>query len=380
MYKTFQYRLYPTKSQLRKLEETLESCRWVYNETLALRKNNWEEDGEETSLYDTSYHLTSWKEHNEFLYNVYANVLQNVQQRVDLAFKAFFRRVKSGEEPGYPRFKNKNRYDSFTFPKNVGFKIKSTICFSKKSGLKRVLSVSKIGDLKIKLHRRLEGQIKTLTIRKTSTGKWFASFSCELDSPLVVRPINNSIGIDLGLTTFATFSDGSSIPRQRFFKTYEKRLANASRKREALPKGSKRRNKARLVESKIHEKTANIRRNFVCKEALLLVQQYDLICFEDLNLTQMQDTNKKAIKKGIADVAWNQFIRFTQYKAENAGKRVVLVDPKNTTRECSRCGLIVPKELSERTHSCSCGLILDRDHNAAINILRRGLASFDRKV
>ena len=364
MRKTFQYRLYPTKSQLRKMEATLEECRWVFNQTLELRKNNWEEDGEDTSLYDCSYHLTSWKESRDSLYTVYSQVLQQTQTRVDLAFKAFFRRVKTVEKPGYPRFKGIGRYDSFTFP-GTGFSFK-----------KEKLFLSKIGDLKIKLHRPIEGKIKTLTIRRTSTGKWFANFSCEIETPIVVQPIEKSTGIDLGLTTFATFSDGSSIPRPRFFKHYEKRLATASRKREVLPKGSKQRNKARLVESKIHEKTANIRKDFAHKQALLLVQQYDLICFEDLNIAQMQDTNMKAIKKGIADVAWNQFVQFTQYKAESAGKRVVLVDPKNTTKECSRCGLIVPKELSDRVHRCSCGLILDRDHNAAINILRRGLASF----
>jgi putative transposase len=237
------------------------------------------------------------------------------------------------------------------------------------------LRLSKIGDIKIILHRSIQGSIKTLNISRTSTGKWFANFSCEIEVPASTPSIDKSVGIDLGLSTFATMSDGSIIPRQRFFKQYEKRLAKASRKRETAPKGSKLRRKLRLVESKIHEKVSNIRKDFCHKQAKILVKSFDLICFEDLNIENMQFTDIKNIKKGISDVAWNQFVQFTQYKAESAGKRVVLVDPKNTTKICSRCGSIVPKELSERIHSCSCGLVLDRDLNAAINILRRGLAS-----
>lgn len=361
--KSFQFRLYPTKSQLRKLESTLEGCRYVFNQTLALRKDAWEKDKENITLYECNSQLTMWKYFKEDLYDIHSQVLQNTQQRVDLAFKAFFRRCKAGENPGYPRFKGKGRYDSFTFPQ-AGFKLKGN-----------KLSLSKIGDIKIINHREIEGKIKTLTIRRTSTGKWFACFSCEIEKGIVHQPVDKSIGIDLGLSTFATFSNGESIPRQRFFKEYEDRLARASRKRAALEKGSKARNKARLVESKIHERVANLRKDFAHKQSLKLVNEFDLICLEDLSIKSMQEGDKKNIRKGIADVAWNQFVQFTQYKAESAGKRVVLVNPKNTTKECSRCGCIVPKELSERTHSCSCGLVLDRDLNAAINILRRGLAS-----
>lgn len=363
MRKTFQYRLYPTKSQLRALESTLEGCRWVYNETLGIRKDSWEKDKENISLFACSDYLKIWKSRKEDLYDIHSQVLQDAQLRVDLAFKSFFRRCKSGEKPGYPRFKGKGRYDSFTFP-GSGFKL-----------ISNKLRLSKIGDIKIILHRSIQGSIKTLNISRTSTGKWFANFSCEIEVPASTPSIDKSVGIDLGLSTFATMSDGSIIPRQRFFKQYEKRLAKASRKRETAPKGSKLRRKLRLVESKIHEKVSNIRKDFCHKQAKILVKSFDLICFEDLNIENMQFTDIKNIKKGISDVAWNQFVQFTQYKAESAGKRVVLVDPKNTTKICSRCGSIVPKELSERIHSCSCGLVLDRDLNAAINILRRGLAS-----
>jgi len=173
MRKSYRYRIYPTKSQRSVLDQNLELCRQVYNDTLALRKNAYEKDGKSISLYETNSILVSWKAQRPELKQVYSQVLQNVQVRVDLAFKAFFRRVKNGEEPGYPRFKGKGRYDSLSYTQS-GFKLDS-----------KVLSLSKIGDIKIKLHRPIEGKIKTCTIRRMPTGKWFACFSVETeDVPL----------------------------------------------------------------------------------------------------------------------------------------------------------------------------------------------------
>ena len=364
MRKTFQYRLYPTKSQLRLLEATLEECRWVYNETLASKKNLYELAGVSLGLYDTQSYLPFWKEKRPALNSVHSQVLQESQIRVDLAFKAFFRRVKAGEEPGYPRFKGKGRYDSFTFTQS-GFSI-----------VNNTVKLSKIGAVPAIIHRPIEGKIKTLTIRRTSTGKWFACFSCELpDVEVASCAIESSIGIDLGLKTFATLSNGETVKNPRTFKAYASRLAKASQRRELKPKGSPERRKARIVESKIHERIVNIRKDFAHKTALAIVQRYDLIALEKLNTKEMLESNTHAMSRSIADVAWSQFVQFTQYKAVSAGKRVILVDPRNTTKECSRCGVLVPKDLSERVHRCACGLEMDRDQNAAVNILRRGLAS-----
>ena len=171
MRKSFKYRIYPTKSQRSRMERTLDLCRWVYNQTLAYWKDAWEIEGRSTSKYETHNLLPGWKVEKPELIEVHSQVLQNVQERVELAFKAFFRRVRSGEKPGYPRFKGKGWYDSFTFPQS-GFKLVSG-----------KLRLSKIGDIKIKLHRPIEGKIKRLTIRRTSTGKWFACFSVEIDDP-----------------------------------------------------------------------------------------------------------------------------------------------------------------------------------------------------
>ncbi|MCX6048451.1 MAG: transposase, partial [Chloroflexi bacterium] len=202
---TYKYRLFPTSAQRTKLEKVLELCRWVYNDTLAARKDTYEQTGKSLSLYETNKLLTEWKTAKPVLKEVHSQVLQNVQERVDLAYQAFFRRVKTGEEPGFPRFKGRGLYDSFTF-KQSGFKL---------DGGK--LSLSKIGSVAIKLHRPICATIKTLTIQRDAVGNFYACFSCECKSqPL--EPLPNVIGIDLGLTTFAYFSDGNQIERRRWMK------------------------------------------------------------------------------------------------------------------------------------------------------------------
>ena len=365
MRKTFQYRLFPTKSQRSALNKTLEYCRWVYNDTLAIRKDTYEQTGQSVSLYDTNKTLTLWKAEKPVLKSVYSQVLQNVQERVDLAFQAFFRRVRNGETPGFPRFKGYGRYDSFTY-KQSGFRVTGNRLF-----------LSKIGDVKIKLHRPIEGQVKTLTIRRDRLGNWYASFSCVV-KPKPLSPVDRVVGIDLGLTTFATFSDEEKIERQRWFKQDEKDLKRVQRKVSRLPKGSAARRKAVLALNHVHQRIAGRRLNFAHQQSRKLVDSYQIIVFEDLNIAQMSsaEKGKKAISQGIADVAWGRFVQNTVAKAEEAGRTVVLVNPKNTTQACSGCGSIVPKTLSVRVHDCPhCGLKIDRDLNAAKNILARGLAS-----
>jgi len=361
MRKAYRYRLYPTKSQATLLKQTLEMCRWVYNDTLALRKNAWEQEQHSISLYETNKILTQWKKERPDLKGVHSQVLQNVQMRVDLAFKAFFQRVKAGENPGYPRFKGKGRYDSITYPQ-YGFKFNGDH-----------LHLSKIGDVKFVLHRPVEGTIKTLTIRRSSTGKWYACFSVEYESsPLPQK--ETVVGIDVGLESFATLSNGEKIKNPRFFRTDEKALAKAQRKLSKLEKGTPERKKARKIVAHIHERIANRRLNFAHQISRQLVDRFGTIMFEDLNITNMQKNHRLA--KSIADVAWNQFIMITESKAEEAGSRVILVNPRNTSQMCSRCGMIVAKTLSDRVHSCPhCGLVMDRDQNAAINIMRLGLQS-----
>jgi putative transposase len=363
MLKTYKFRLYPTKSQRSKMGRTLDLCRWVYNQTLAYRKDAWEKEGRSTSKYETNNLLPNWKVEKPDLNDVYSQVLQNTQERVDLALKAFFRRVKAGEKPGYPRFRGSGWYDSFTYPQ-FGFKL-----------LSGKLRLSKIGDIKIKLHRPIEGKIKRLTVRRSSTGKWFACFSVEIDDP--PKPPwkdGSTVGIDVGLESFATISNGEKIDNPRFFRSEEKALAKGQRRLSKCEKGTLERRKALKVVQRIHERIANRRYDFAHQISNQLVSKYGLIAFEDLNVTNMLKNHNLA--KSISDAAWRMLVTTTSYKAESAGSKVVLVDPRNTSQLCSRCGVKVPKSLSDRVHECpQCGLVMDRDENAAINILRLGMQS-----
>jgi len=375
---TYKYRLNPTTAQRTKLERALEVCRWVYNDTLGIRKDTYEKTNKGLSLYDTNKLLTVWKESNPAFSEVHSQVLQNVQERVELAYQAFFRRVKAGAlrqaqgatagelvEPGYPRFKGKGLYDSFTF-KQKGFRL---------DGDK--LTLSKIGTVQVKLHRSICGEIKTLTIRRDSLGNWYACFSCECDTnPL---PINDKVvGIDLGLTTFAYFSNGQKIKRQRWMKRDADDIAKLQRKKENFAKGSTERKKVIRALNHAYQRSANRRNNFAHQESRKLVNEYQFIAFENLDIKDMQSADDKRYTRGIADVAWGQFVQFTVYKAANAGRGVALVNPRGTTQMCSRCHAIVPKGIEVRIHDCPhCGLKLNRDHNAALNILARGLASIN---
>lgn len=359
---TYKYRLFPTSAQRTSLEKTLELCRWVYNDTLAIRKETYEQTSKSLSLYDTSKLLTAWKVDKPVLAQVYSQVLQNVQMRVDIAYQTFFRRVKAGETPGYPRFKGKGNYDSFTYPQS-GFNL---------DGERLVLS--KIGAIKIKLHRPVVGTVKTLTIQRDAVGNFYACFSCIIE-PTPLPPTPEVVGIDLGLTTFVYLSNGEKIERQRWMKIDADDIARLQRKKEQFAKGSPERRKVIRALNHAYQRSVNRRNNFSHQESRKLVNRYQFIAFEKLDIADMQADGNKVINRGIADVAWGQLVHHTTYKAESAGRVVVLVNPRGTTQECSGCHAIVPKDLSVRIHDCPhCGLKLSRDLNAALNVLSRGLA------
>jgi putative transposase len=367
MLKAYKFRLYPTKTQISKMERTLDLCRWVYNQTLAYRKDAWEKEGRSPSKYETNNLLPNWKVEKPDLNEVFSQVLQNTQERVGLALQAFLGRGKAGEKPGYPRFRGNGWYDSFTYPQ-FGFKL-----------LSGKLRLSKIGDINIKLHRPIEGKIKRLTVRRSSTGKWLSCFSVEIDDPLKPPWKDGlSVGIDLGLESFATMSNGEKIDNPRFFRSEKKALAKAQRRLSKCEKRTPERSKALKVVQRIHERIANRRYDFAHQISNQLVSKYGLIAFEDLNITKMLKNHNLA--KSISDVAWRMLVTTTSYKAESAGSKVVLVDPRNTSQLCSRCGVKVPKSLSDRVHECpQCGLVMDRDENAAINILRLGMQSLRKR-
>ncbi len=353
---TFKYRLYPSKKQASDLNTQLELCRWVYNKTLEIRKNYWEKEHKSVSLYDTQALLPQWIQEKPELKRAHSQVLRNCQIRIDLAFKSFFRRVKAKQNPGYPRFKACGRSDSFTFPQS-GFRLDPK---------NSTLYLSKTGRVPIVLHRPILGEIKTCTIQKTATDKWFVCFSCEVPRPEPLHRTGKIVGMDLGLKIFIQISDGEKIQNPRFFRKAQKDLSKIKNKVQTK--------KSKHTEALIHEKIANRRKDFCHKTALKLVRDYDFIAHENLNIKNMLEERKYS--KSIADVSWAQLIQILSYKAAEAGKITRAVNPYHTSQACSRCGVLVPKTIEDRVHNCpSCGLSIDRDLNASYNILRLGLES-----
>lgn len=362
MRKMFKYRIFPTHKQETKLNETLEACWWLYNHLLEQRKAAYEQDGQSLSLYQQQAIYPLLKAEQPSLATVYSQVLQNVAVRLDLAMQAFFRRVKAGETPGYPRLKGKSRYDSFTYPQS-GFKIDE----------QGKLYASDIGHLKIVLHRPLRGTSKTLTICRFSTGKWYACFSVECE-PERLSACPDQVGIDVGLKTFATLSTGEEIANPRFFRTEEKALANVQRKHSKLEKGTPARRKHRQAVARVHERIRFRRDNFTHQESRQIVDRFGIICVEALHVKRM--TYNHCLSKSIHDASWSAFFSKLACKAEEAGRRSIAVNPAYTSQECSRRHHRHVMPLSERTYHCPCCLLsMDRDLNAARNILAVGLHS-----
>jgi putative transposase len=359
--KTFQYRLYPTRKQRRALELYLDECRWLYNHFLEQRKSAWEEQQESIGLYDQLGALPALKRERPTLTNAHAQVLQNVGVRIDLAFQAFFRRVKHGGKPGYPRFRGRQRYDSFCFPQyGNGCKLEGDQIY-----------LSKIGHVRVVLHRPLEGEPKTVCVRRSSTGKWYVTLACEWE-PTVLDPTSEHVGIDVGLASFAAFSTGETIENPRFFRAEEQALANAQRRLSKEAKGTPRRRKRRKVVARVHERTRWRRRNFAHQKSRKIVNRFQVIAVEDLSVNRM--VHNHCLAKSISDAAWAEFASMIRVKAEWAGRAFVAVNPAYTSQDCSRCGHRQKMPLADRVYRCPCCLLeLDRDLNAALNILRLGL-------
>jgi len=368
MRKMFQYRIYPTKKHIHKLNETLEECRWLYNHLLEKRKDAYEYEGISLSLYQQQETFALLKQDRPTLKAVHSQVLQNVAVRIDLAMKAFFRRCKEhAEKPGFPRFKGYGRYDSFTFPQS-GFSITHD---------NRVV-LSKIGAVKMVYHRPVKGKIKTATIHRSATGKWYVSFSVEC-TPERLPETSTQVGIDVGLNTFATFSTSETIKNPRFFRKEEKALVKVQRKHTHLAKGTPERRTHRKVVARVHERIAWRRENFTHQESRQIVDRFGVICVEDLHVNRM--THNHCLAKSIADASWSAFFNQLAAKAEEAGRMLVKVNPAYTSQTCSRCGHRQKMPLSERVFKCPCCHVqLDRDLNAAVNIRALGLQGLGLSV
>ncbi len=362
----------------------------MYNAALSERKDAYTYAGKSISVYEQKRALVEIKQIRPEYKTIASHVLQDVLFRLNKAFDRFFERVKHGEKPGYPRFQGRNRYSSFTYPDGAGWKLDERTRPLEKKGMVRVnLKLSKIGNVKVHLHREMAGTIKTLTIKREGE-HWYAIFTCEIGKSEPLPTSYEDVGIDLGVTHFAALSSGEFIDHPRYFRKGEKKLAQAQQALARKKRGSHRRKKAVWRVAKCHRKIANQRRDFQHKASRKLVNRYQIIVFEELqvkNLTKepapKQDEGtghylpngasaKAGLNKSILDAGWSTFTEMVSVKAAWAGRTVVFVNPFMTSQLCSGCGAVVRKDLSERWHRCSCGTELDRDTNSAKLILNLG--------
>jgi putative transposase len=361
MLKAFKYRLYPTQPQARDLEGTLELCRHLYNAAIQERRDAYKKAGKSVGLKEQKSCLPEIRNELPEYKRVHSQVLQNVVERVDRAFRGFFRRVKEGKKPGYPRFKGRGRYDSFTFPQAAVTGVKL------QEGGKRVL-IHGIGSVKVKLHRPLEGRLKTATVKKEGE-HWYVVFSCEVD-PKPLPKDEKAIGIDLGTNpNFLITSEGEMVEAPRYFHRSQEKLANAQRNLTRKKRSSNRRKQARRRVARLHRKVANGRKDFHHKLARNLVNRYGTIVHENLNILGLA---RSSTAKGVHDAGWAQFLQILAYKAEEAGRRVIGVDPRHTSQDCPACGHREKRPLWIREYTCpQCGTPLHRDVAAAQNVLIR---------
>lgn len=408
MVKAYKFKLKPNKKFEEEATRTLNTCRELYNACLEERRNAHQFNIRTTAkpsykkasinLLSQNNQLPDVKKIRPDLKDVHSQVLQDVVARVDKAFDGFFQRVAEGaKSPGYPRFKGANRYNSFTYTQS-GFDLKG-----------KKLTLSKIGSVKVRLSREIQGVVKTCCIVREVDG-WYVVFTVDNKSvPTDLAKTGETVGVDVGIEAFATLSTGERIENPRFINNAERELKTAQRRvsrrsaeakektakrakkvkdakeaknataaqtvdavkdKESKKRYSNRRKKAVKLLAKKHQKVRRQRNDFQHKQAKKLVKKYDTVKFEDLKIKNMVKNHHLA--KSIHDAAWGEFIAITAYKAEEAGKQVIVVNPNGTSQICSRCGERVEKTLADRWHHCPhCGLSIRRDHNSAIEIKNR---------
>lgn len=368
--KAFKYRLSPTRAQVALLEDTLILCQRLYNGMLEERRGAYKKTGKSLTAYDQMKSLPEVKAALPEYAGVNAQVLQDVAKRLDKSFKGFFRRVKAGQKAGYPRFRGRDRYDSFTYPQPS----QNSVAQDGKH-----VYLPKIGNVRIKLHRPFAGKLKTLAVKREGR-EWYAVLTCELPKAEPLPETGSSVGLDVGTTWFYVTSDGQFCKKHRFFQRSSKKLCVAQRALARKPKkSSNRRRKAKERVAKLYRKAARQRLQLHHEEAKKLVTAHDLICHEDLNVKGMAQGN---LSKQIHDVGWGQFFQILSSKAAEAGRKVIAVDPRFTSQMCRICG---HTERGNRTGQAnfkclSCGHMENADLNAAQNILSRGLAFVAQRI
>lgn len=351
---SYKFKLRTSERISQTFEETLDVCRELYNAALKERRDAWRTNRVPLDYHTQRVQLPDIKLIRPDLAALYSQVPQDVLRRLSKTFAAFFRRAKAKQTAGFPRFKGKNRYNSFTYPQS-GFRLEGD-----------KLHLAKIGSLRLRLSRPVEGKIKTCTIKRQADG-WFVIFTAVTEQ----KPLpecSEQVGIDVGLLSFATLSDGTEIPNPRWYREAQAKLRRAQRKVARRKKGSHRRRKAVILLRQIHQHIANQRRDFHHKISRWLVDNFGVIAVEDLNIKGLA---RGMLAKSVHDAGWGQFLSMIAYKAEDAGRRFVRENPFGTSQTCT-CGASVLKTLRQRWHECqNCGLSQGRDHVSAQVILQR---------
>lgn len=364
MIRTFRYRLHPNACQEAKFNEWCQQCCALYNAALEQRitfyrsTQQWLNPPKHPlSRFDQQKQLTDLRSSDPAWKAVPAEVQRSALRRLELAYAGFYRRVRNGETPGFPRFRSERRYASFSLSQGITVH-------------KKRLYVPKLGHVKFNLYRPILGTIKQATIQRDRCGKWWVSLQCDLGTaPPKVTVVHSIVGIDLGILKLAALSTGEEIPNPRFGQRAASQVAKRQRSLAKKQNGSKNRERARIIVAKMRGHIANQRLDHVRKEACKLVKRYDAIAHENLNIKAL---SHGLLSKSITDASWGIFLRCIASKAEEAGKYVLPVEYQKTSQLCSTCGSFVAKAISERMHRCVCGLTIDRDHNAAVNVFARG--------
>ncbi|MBE9054790.1 RNA-guided endonuclease TnpB family protein [Sphaerospermopsis sp. LEGE 08334] len=377
---SYQYKIKPTKEQAEKIDETLEMLRYQYNYLLAQRFNWYEQNRspidrcsifvchlpelkDKPNYYSQKASLTQLKKDRPWYKDIHSQVLQEVPKKVELAFDRWLKGDVNGKKSGKPRFKGKGQYKTFTFPQ-----------FQRHHFNGNKITLSKIGDIQVIVHRPIPDgfDIKTVSVTKKADG-YYVTLSLDDKTVPTIKPnfnANNIVGIDVGLIDFIVTSDNQRIAAPKYLRKAERKLKSAQRRVSRRKKGSNRRKKAIKKLGIQHKKVSDTRKDFHFKTANNLLKKYDVVAVEKLNIKGLART---WLAKSINDAGWGQFITILSNKAENAGLKVVPVNPNGTSQECSSCGHKVKKPLSQRMHNCPvCHASLCRDLNAAINIKNRG--------
>ena len=372
MLRTYKYRIYPTKEQSENINTQMFSCAILYNKMLKQRIDLYKKKWISIWYNSQQNQLPLIKDNKDIYKTIHSQVLQKTLRRLDVSFKNFFRRVKKWEKPWFPRFQSPRRYNTLEYPQ-TWFQI-----LDKKANVTQRIKLSKIWEVKLRKHRELPSgwKVKTLSITKNLTWKYYVTIVVETEDKLIINPnANKTVWIDLWINYIATLSDWIQLENPRHIRKQENKLKRLQRNMSRKIKWSNNRREYRSILAKQHEKLTNSRNDYLHKITKMLVDNYWLIVLEKLNVRWMVKNHHLA--KSISDVAWGRLLILLQYKAESAGTVVELVDPKYTSQDCYNCGERVKKTLATRIHKCTCWYIEDRDINASKNILKKGLEQLE---